>query len=364
MQVGTMKTGRILRLVRLWIGILLLPGCAGEKEGPTLEWADLTDLADSITNTPMKSGRYSLAAQFFEELAVLRQAEGIDCADSVLPEFFSRLHPDVRITESLAVLQLVEWMRNCFTQMDSGGVFFANGDADTYAAWYLQRVEHVRPDVIVVSLPFLMGPDYRQALQKQNRAREALNLSETDSLPVPPSTRETREALKEIVAHQIGRAGHPAIYFAPRCGIEEAFEGHIVDLGLVLAYQDSIQSPAHTLDQFMSGLTGSWQLNYASQGMPQDTRYAARFPLVQYLTLLLRFVPEFDRQGRHQDIDTLFAYLEPAVGQEWRFSMLRYMYCRQGKEDCLQYLESVKEYSAEHPDDRAVQAALKQLESR
>jgi len=351
-------------LTALWIGILLLPGCAGEKESPTLEWADLTDLADSITNTPMKSGRYALASEFFEKLAALRETEGADPADSMLFEFFSRLHPDVRINDSLAVLQLVEWMRNCFTQMDSGGLFFTNGDADTYAAWYLQRVEHVRPDLVVISLPFLMGPDYRHTLRQDAYSRKVLKLSETDGLPVPPSTRETREALTEIVTRQISRAEHPAIYLAPRCGIEGAFEGHIVDLGLVHAYQDSVQPPQEILDRLMFQLTGNWRLDYASRGMPQDTRYAARFPIVQYLTLLLRFLPEFEKHERYQDMDTLFTYMEPAVGENWRFSMLRYMHCHQSKEECLQYLERIKEYAADHPDDRAVQAALKQLENR
>jgi hypothetical protein len=166
------------------------------------------------------------------------------------------------------------------------------------------------------------------------------------------------------VTHQIGQPGHPPLYFAPACGIQQRFGAHLVDLGLVHAYQDSIQSPAPILDQLMSELTGGWQLDHASQGMPQDTRYAARFPLIQYLTLLLRFVPEFERQGRHQDMDTIFTYLEPAVGEEWRFSMLRYMHCHQRKEECRQYLERIKEYAASHPDDRAVQAALKQLENR
>jgi hypothetical protein len=346
------------------LGLVLLFGCANDNQSPTPKADKLSSFADSVANTPMKSGRYSVASEFFEKLAVLRRVEGADSADSALSEFFSRLHPDVRINDSLAVLQLLEWMRNCFTQMDSGGVFFTNGDADTYAAWYLQRVHGVRPDLTVVSLPFLMGPDYRRTLKQNDHIRAALNLSLTDSLPVPPSTRETREALTEIVTRQIEKPGHSPLYFAPVCGIKGRFGGHIVDLGLVHAYQDSIQSPARILDQLMSGLTGSWQLDYASQGMPLDTRYAARFPLIQYLTLLLRFLPEFEKQERYQDIDTLFGYLEPAVGEDWRFSMLRYMHCHQSKENCLGYLERIEDYAAEHPDDRAAQAALKQLESK
>lgn len=359
-----MKRELMLYVAAFLLGSALISGCAGDSEPPIPEWENLGDLADSITNTPMESGRYALASEFFGKLAALREIEGADSASSVLVQFFSRLHPDVRITDSLAVLQLVEWMGNCFTQMDSGGILSTNGDGDTYAAWYLQRVHGVRPDLIVVSLPFLMGPDYRRTLKQDDHIRAALNLSETDSLPVPPTTRETQEALMEIVTHQIGRPEHPPLYFAPRCGIEGAFEGHIVDLGLVHAYQDSVQSQSQILDQLMFGLTERWQLRYASQGMPQDTRYAARFPIIQYLTLLLRFLPEFEKQERHQDMDTLFTYLEPVVGEEWRFSMLRYMYCHQSKEECLPYLQKVRKYAAEHPDDGAAQAALQYMRKK
>lgn len=348
----------------LLLTLLFLSGCTSDSQKLHIDYSDLNALIDSITVTPTKSGRYSLTSEFFEKLATLRQVEGSGSAHSTLFSFFSRVHPNVRITDSLAVLQMVEWIYNCFTMIDSGGVFFTNGAADTYAAWYLQRVEGIRPDLSVVSLPFLVGSDYRQALRKDSNTRKALNLSEKDSLPVPPSTSETQDILVEIITRQISRPEHSPLYMAPRCGIEGKLSGHIVYLGLVHAYQDSIQPQNQLLDQFISKLTQSWQLRHASRGLPDDLQDAIKNGMIQYLSLLLVFTPEFEKQKRYQDMDTLFTYLEPVVGEDWRFPALRYKFCHQTEEKCRQYLDKLKQYAAEHPDNPKVQGVIQELQKK
>jgi len=350
-----------LLLSGLVLCLVLLLEFTCEHQETYLSHVQLISLADSITNTPMKSGRFGLASQFFEKLAALKQREGADSARSVLLAFFSRLHPSVRITDSLAVLQLVEWMGNCFTQMDSGGVFYTNGDADTYAAWYLQQVEGARPDLIIISLPYLMGPDYRQLLQTNLRIHSALNIYVGDSLPVPPSTDQTMDALFEMVRRQINKSVHSPIYFAPRCGIEGEFGGHIVDLGLIKAYQDTIQAQDQILDQLISKLTRRWKLTYASKGMPNDKSYAACFPYLQYLTLVMRFAPEYDHGKKYEDMDTLFNYLEPALSKDWRFYYLRYGYCHKTKEECRKYLDRLKQCASENPDDSILKETIRDL---
>jgi hypothetical protein len=359
-----MKSQALLSIVGLLLLLILSYGCTGNSRKAHIEFSNLSSLIDSIAVIPTKSGKYSLASKFFGKLATLRPVEGTDSARSTLFTFFSRLHPDIRITDSLAVLQMVEWIHNCFTMMDSGGVFFTNGAADTYAAWYLQRVEGIRQDLTVLSLPFLVGPDYRRTLEKDSRIRSALNLSQKDSLPVPPSTSETQNVLVEIITRQISQPGHPPLYMAPRCGIEDKFEGHIVYLGLVFTYQDSILPQNQVLDQLMSKLTKSWQLSYASQGFPEDTRYAARVAVIQYLSLLLITLPEFEKQKRYEDMDTLFTYLEPVLGTDWRFPASRYKFCHRTEEECRVYLEKVKQYAAAHPDDPSVHGVLNDLEKK
>ncbi|NIM97442.1 MAG: hypothetical protein GTO24_04970 [candidate division Zixibacteria bacterium] len=357
-----MKREAPLFMTVLSMILVFLNGCGGETS--RLEYGDLNSLIDSVTVTPTTSGKYSLASGFFKKLAALRQAQGADSAKSVLLTFFSHLHPKIRVTDSLAVLQIVEWIGNCFAQMDSGGVFYTNGAADTYGAWYLQQVEGIRPDLVVISLQFLVGPDYRQFLLDDTDICSALNLSEEDTLPLPPSTSETQDALAEIVTRQVSNPAHPPVYMAPSCGIQREFGEHLVDLGLVCAYQDSAQSQGEILDLLISGLTQRWQLRCASQGSPRDSSYAAQVAWLQYLTLLLRMVPVFEEQKRYQDMDMLFAHLEPVVGEDWRFPAVRYMHCHKSEEECRQYLERVKRYAADHPDDHRVQGALEQLERK
>jgi hypothetical protein len=359
-----MKRKTLLFTVGVLLSLVFLYECTGDSRKAHTGYSNLSSLIDSITVTPTKSGKYSLVSEFFEKLATLRQVEGTDSAYSTLFTFFSRLHPNIRITDSLPVLQMVEWIHNCFTMMDSGGIFFTNGVADTYAAWYLQRVEGIRPDLIVISLPFLVGSDYRRILLEDSRVRSSLNFSETDTLPVPTSTSETQDVLVEIITRQVSQPEHPPLYMAPACGIEGRFGGHIVYLGLVYAYQDSIQPQNQILDQLISKLTKSWQLRHGSQGFPADPRYAARVFVIQYLSLLLIIMPEFEKQERYQDMDTLFTCLEPVVGEDWRFPALRYKFCHQTEGECRGYLEKVKEYAAAHPDDPAVQRALEELEKK
>jgi hypothetical protein len=350
-------------LVYLLLVSILLFNCTGSKRKAHPGYGNLSSLADSITNTPMKSGRFGLASEFFEQLKYLEEKEGKDSANAVLISFFARLHPSVRITDSLAVLQMVEWMGNCFTQMDSSGVFYTNGDADTYAAWYLQQVEGARPDIIIISLPYLVAPDYRQMLRTNLRIRSALNLSENESIPAPPSTDSTKDVQLEMVTRQITKSKHSPIYLAPRCGIGSEFGGHIVDLGLIKTYQDTIQPQDQILDQLISKLTRNWKLTYASRGIPDDKSYAARFPSIQYLTLLIRFAPEYDHMKKYEDLDTLFTYLEPALRQNWRYHYLGYEYCHKSKEACQNYLDKLKQLASEHPEDEMLQETMHDLDS-
>jgi hypothetical protein len=167
----------------------------------------------------------------------------------------------------------------------------------------------------------------------------------------------------EIITRQISRPEHSPLYMAPRCGIEGKFGGHIVYLGLVYAYQETVQPKGKILDRVLFKLRQDWELRYASQGSPKDSSYAAQVVWLQYLTMLMHMAPEFEKAKRYQDVDTLFTYMEPVIGESWRFPVLRYMYCHQAEEKCHEYLEKFRKYAAEHLDDRSVQATLRQLEN-
>jgi hypothetical protein len=51
--------------------------------------------------------------------------------------------------------------------LPAGAVLIAGGDNDTYPLWYLQQVEHVRPDVTIVTAPLLSAAWYREEISRR-----------------------------------------------------------------------------------------------------------------------------------------------------------------------------------------------------
>ena len=62
-------------------------------------------------------------------------------------------------------------------------VLFVGGDNDTYPLWYLQQVEHVRPDVTVVTLPLLGAPWYAREMQRRYGLVGDSAMPDFDALP-------------------------------------------------------------------------------------------------------------------------------------------------------------------------------------
>ncbi|HEX2721417.1 MAG TPA: DUF2723 domain-containing protein, partial [Gemmatimonadaceae bacterium] len=67
--------------------------------------------------------------------------------------------PRALIPRDGAMAELVQAPRNA--------VIFAIGDNDTYPAWYVQQVERVRPDVVIVTIPLLGAQWYREELERR-----------------------------------------------------------------------------------------------------------------------------------------------------------------------------------------------------
>src|SRR5437588_12641805 len=56
--------------------------------------------------------------------------------------------------------------RNYLKAVKENGIFFANGDVDTYALWYLQESEGYRRDINVINTSLLSIPIYTNAIRK------------------------------------------------------------------------------------------------------------------------------------------------------------------------------------------------------
>lgn len=61
------------------------------------------------------------------------------------------------------------WRMRVRRVLPRNGVFIAVGDNDTYPLWYMQEVEHVRRDVIVVTAPLLPAQWARAELRRRHQ---------------------------------------------------------------------------------------------------------------------------------------------------------------------------------------------------
>ncbi len=59
----------------------------------------------------------------------------------------------------------------------TNGVLYAAGDNDSFPLWYLQQVESVRTDVLVVTVPLLGADWYREQLRRRHRLLPAATVS-------------------------------------------------------------------------------------------------------------------------------------------------------------------------------------------
>jgi len=81
------------------------------------------------------------------------------------------------------------------------GIFIAVGDNDTYPLWYMQEVERVRRDVIVVTAPLLPAEWARAELQRRHRLLDGTDVTVWRGLP---------QTLRDLRAHAAAQ-GRPVV---------------------------------------------------------------------------------------------------------------------------------------------------------
>ncbi|MEQ1692752.1 MAG: hypothetical protein ABMA00_15785, partial [Gemmatimonas sp.] len=77
----------------------------------------------------------------------------------------------------------------------ANGVLYTAGDNDTFPLWYLQQVEHVRTDVLIVTVPLLGARWYRDQLVRRNALLPASAVDTWPGLSAALRTSSMRAAL-------------------------------------------------------------------------------------------------------------------------------------------------------------------------
>lgn len=89
-------------------------------------------------------------------------------------------------------LRAAHQARAMLSSVPPNGVFIAVGDNDTYPLWYMQQVEHVRPDVIVVVAPLLPAQWARAELLRRHGLLDSADATHWYGLP---------QVLRDVRAH-------------------------------------------------------------------------------------------------------------------------------------------------------------------
>lgn len=100
--------------------------------------------------------------------------------------------PVIRFERHDEQLRAERTARALLASVPPNGVFMAVGDNDTYPLWYMQEVEHVRRDVIVVTAPLLPAEWARAELQRRHHLVDGTDVTMWHGLP---------QTLRDIRAH-------------------------------------------------------------------------------------------------------------------------------------------------------------------
>lgn len=343
------------RMVKFVVAGILSFAC------PVFSQCTCDSMFSRTVTADMSQGRYSYISKAMECLGRLRPNSSGFAASSDFCRFFARLHPVARIEDSLQVAQLLEYGYNAFAMMDSGAVYLTVGDADTYAAWYLQRVFGIRNDVLAISLPFLIAPEYRSELVRDKAFVRVFGELSESSLPLPTTTADTDSSRDSLVAMWKHNTRKAPIYFSPSCALGLSGDTNLVSVGLVFSYESPPRTSRQIHSQLLDRMKKEWQLSEASRGMP-DAQLAIKNCMIQYLTMAMIEGAQMHRDSDSTMLVEFFQILDPVCSANWQFNMARYSLCTEAADQCSLYLQRIKDYAAAHPDDAMVQRFLERLE--
>ena len=328
---------------------------------PNIAQSACDSLFSRAATAKMSEGRYSYISSAFECLGNSEANSNGFAAPFVFCNFFANLDPVARIEDSLQVAQLIEYGFNAFTMMDSGAVYLTVGDADTYAAWYLQRVFGIRNDVLVISLPYLTAPEYRSMLVRDKTFARVFGKLPESLLPLPPTTASTDSARDSLVAMWKRNTRKAPIYFSPACALSLDCDTNLVSIGLVFSYESPPRTSRQIHSQLLDKMKNEWQLSEASRGMP-EAELAIKNCMIQYLTTSMIEGAQMHRNGDSTMLIEFFQILDPVCSANWQFNMARLSLCTESAEQCDRYLQRIKDYAASHPDDALARKFLDRLD--
>ncbi|RKZ34055.1 hypothetical protein DRQ33_02995 [bacterium] len=129
------------------------------------------------------NNHYRWQWESFGELAKLAKIDSHASARTILDIAYSLKSPKSRLKTSHEVGILLDIYANYLRAIPENSVYVSNGDNDTYPVWFLQKVENIRPDVILINRHLWRLPEYRLYLWKTTPIKEVISREEILQLP-------------------------------------------------------------------------------------------------------------------------------------------------------------------------------------
>lgn len=146
------------------------------------------------------------------------------------------------------------WNYNNLIGLDKNAIVFTQGDNDTYPAWVLQKVQKVRPDVLVLNVSMLNNADYAKRIFQK--------------IPVPiKETQNSTDALNYVMEQVNDRSIYISSSVNP--SLYNSYQEKLYPVGLPLKYSaqnfDNIQ-------QIQSNYENTFLLDYLKTDLFANTR--------------------------------------------------------------------------------------------
>ena len=189
--------------------------------------------------------------------------------------------------------------------MDKGGLFFGNGDAELYDKAMLQRVMHVHTDKVIVVMPCLTVPHYRDTLFSR--------------LGIPPfqwpqihSQSDLDKAMEGLVEHIISHTGRSAYFSAAARNVIPGLMNRLYNDGLVFKYS---ASPYDNIASAMRHVEEDYHLEYLTEPAFHVEKWWTGSENLQlnYVVMLAHLVEAYRETGRQQQADRLYDILKASV---------------------------------------------------
>jgi len=204
--------------------------------------------------------------------------------------------------------RIMQYNRNMLLSMQSGALYFANGDAVTAPMKMIQEALEERQDVTVIPISFLHSDSYMDALYKRLNIKP-LRIDVQDYGKYGDEWDKYYEA--DIIMYLIEKSQRPTYFSTDILTWTKLDKDSIYNEGLILKY-----SPRqyNNFDVAMHNVKEVYNLEYlAMPDLVYDSWVTSQMLDMNNVTLLANLISKFRKKGDNVQADRLYSILNKCI---------------------------------------------------